>query len=149
MPPRLLPPEYGFVDSVRRDNAQSIWMSGNYVNSLAAMPSMHFGYSFCIGCALLHHAGIFQRTLEIGDLRKTTCWKLWYLALALAYPLCVLAAIIATTNHYWLDALAAVVVAYAAFLVLLPVEDLLYWSLRMEKPTPSTGEQFRCRGASI
>ncbi|KAG5297703.1 integral membrane protein [Histoplasma ohiense] len=155
MPPRLLPPEYGFVDSVRRDNARSIWMSGNYVNSLAAMPSMHFGYSFCIGCALLHHAGIFQRTLGMGDSRKTTCWKLWYLALALAYPLCVLAAIIATANHYWLDALAAVVVACAAFLcnrvflVLLPVEDLLYWSLRMEKPTPSTGEQFRSRGGSI
>ena len=38
MPPRLLPEEFGFVDTVRRDNAQSVWMRGKYVNSLAAMP---------------------------------------------------------------------------------------------------------------
>ncbi|KLJ06580.1 hypothetical protein EMPG_17921 [Blastomyces silverae] len=155
MPPRLLPPEYGFVDSVRRDNAQSIWMSGDYVNSLAAMPSMHFGYSFCIGCTMLYHTGIFRRTLETGERRKTICWKLWYIAIALAYPLSVLVAIVATANHYWLDALVAIVVVFAAFicnrvfLVLLPVEDLLYWSLRMEKPIPSTGEQYHRRGGSI
>lgn len=45
MPPRLLPKEYGFLDTVRHDNAQSIWMRGDVVNSLAAMPSMHFGES--------------------------------------------------------------------------------------------------------
>ena len=43
MPPRLLPEEYGFLDTVRHDNAQSIFMRGDAVNSLAAMPSMHFG----------------------------------------------------------------------------------------------------------
>ena len=43
MPPRLLPEEYGFLDTVRHDNATSVWMKGEVVNSLAAMPSMHFG----------------------------------------------------------------------------------------------------------
>lgn len=43
MPPRLLPKEYGFLDTVRHDNAESIFMRGDVVNSLAAMPSMHFG----------------------------------------------------------------------------------------------------------
>lgn len=43
MPPRLLPEEYGFLDTVRHDNAQSVFMRGDAVNSLAAMPSMHFG----------------------------------------------------------------------------------------------------------
>ncbi|PGH14821.1 hypothetical protein AJ79_02837 [Helicocarpus griseus UAMH5409] len=155
MPPRLLPPEYGFLDSVRHDNAQSIWMSGNYVNSLAAMPSMHFGYSFCIGCTMLYHTGIFRRSLERGETRKTTFWKLWYLSIAVAYPVSVLMAIVATANHYWLDALAAVGVVCVAFLcnrvflLLLPIEDLLYWSLLMERPTPSTGERFHNRGGSI
>lgn len=52
MPPRLLPKEYGFLDTVRHDNAQSIWMRGEVVNSLAAMPSMHFGESASsINCA--------------------------------------------------------------------------------------------------
>lgn len=45
MPPRLLPEEYGFRDTVRHDNAESVWMKGEVVNSLAAMPSMHFGKS--------------------------------------------------------------------------------------------------------
>lgn len=45
MPPRLLPEEYGFLDTVRHDNAESVWMKGEVVNSLAAMPSMHFGLS--------------------------------------------------------------------------------------------------------
>lgn len=47
MPPRLLPKEYGFLDTVRHDNAESVWMKGEVVNSLAAMPSMHFGKSTC------------------------------------------------------------------------------------------------------
>lgn len=38
MPPRLLPAEYGFVDTVRREGAESVFMKGKFVNSLAAMP---------------------------------------------------------------------------------------------------------------
>jgi hypothetical protein len=38
MPPRLLPAQYGFVDTVRRDSAESVFMKGKFVNSLAAMP---------------------------------------------------------------------------------------------------------------
>lgn len=149
MPPRLLPKEYGFLDTVRHDNAQSIWMSGDYVNSLAAMPSMHFGYSFVIGCVLLYHSGIFRRTLEKGETRMSRAWQIWYLFLAVAYPLSILITIVATANHYWLDAVFAVFVAFLAFLcnkifiALLPLEDLLLWALRLEKPTPSTGERYR------
>lgn len=155
MPPRLLPEEYGFLDTVRHDNAQSIWMSGNYVNSLAAMPSMHFGYSFVIGCTLIHHSAIFRRTLEAGEVRKSTIWKFWYLVLAIAYPGAILITIVATANHYWMDALMATIVAGIAFLsnkfflVLLPVEDLLLWVLRLDKPIPSTGERFHARGGRL
>ena len=70
MPPRLLPKQYGFVDTVRHDDAQSTRMSGDYVNLLSAMPSMHFGYSFCIGCTIFYHSRILPRTLEEGETRK-------------------------------------------------------------------------------
>lgn len=59
-----------------------------------------------------------------------------------------LVTIVATANHYWMDALMATLVAASAYLcndillALLPVEDLLLWALRLEKPMPSTGERF-------
>ncbi|KAK7937796.1 uncharacterized protein PG986_014664 [Apiospora aurea] len=60
MPPRLLPREYGFLDTVNAEDAASVWMSGNYVNKLAAMPSMHFGYAFCIGCVFVYESGFIR-----------------------------------------------------------------------------------------
>lgn len=155
MPPRLLPPEYGFLDSVRHDNATSIWMSGKFVNSLAAMPSMHFGYAFVIGCTMIYHAAIFPRKMEKGEIRKGTWGKLLYCLIGIGYPSMILVTIVATANHYWMDALMATLVACAAylcnsiFLALLPVEDLLLWCLRVDKPIPSTGERFRQKGGSI
>lgn len=155
MPPRLLPKEYGFLDSVRHDNATSIWMSGNYVNSLAAMPSMHFGYSFVIGCTMIYHSGIFRRSMEKGEVRKSLLGKILYILLGLGYPSMILVTIVATANHYWLDALAATIVACFAylcnsvFLALLPLEDLLLWIIRADKPRPSTGERFRQRGGRL
>lgn len=151
MPPRLLPAEYGFLDTVRHDNATSIWMSGDYVNSLAAMPSMHFAYAFVIGCCLIYHASIFPRQLEKGETKKRVWVKFFCGSIGIAYPTMILVTIVATANHYWLDALMAAVVACAAylynsiFLALLPVEDLLLWCLRLEKPIPSTGQRFRQR----
>ncbi|KAH0194242.1 hypothetical protein KCV00_g553, partial [Aureobasidium melanogenum] len=107
MPPRLLPKEYGFLDTVRHDDAQSVWMSGKYVNSLAAMPSMHFGYAFCVGCTMMYHSGTFGRTLEHGEMSKNWAWKYFYVVLGVGYPMLILTAIIATANHYFLDALVA------------------------------------------
>lgn len=155
MPPRLLPPEYGFLDSVRHDNATSVWMSGNYVNSLAAMPSMHFGYAFVIGCTMIYHSGMFRSTLEKGEVRKSLGWKGFYVLMGLGYPSMILVTIIATANHYWLDAFVAIIVASLAylcnsiFLTLLPLEDLLLWLLRVEKPVPSTGDRFRQWGGRL
>jgi len=149
MPPRLLPQEYGFLDTVGRNKAESVWMSGKYVNSLAAMPSMHFGYAFCIGSTFLYHSGIFRKSMEAGERRKSTPWALWYCVLSFAYPSWILVTIVATANHYYLDAWVAffvVLAAYACnriFLALLPMEDLLLWSLRVDKPKPTTGDRFR------
>lgn len=56
-----MPLEVGFLDTVGRNNAQSMWMKGHYVNTLAAMPSMHFAYAFCIGVTLLHHSAFCEK----------------------------------------------------------------------------------------
>lgn len=155
MPPRLLPAEYGFLDTVRHDDAQSVWMSGKYVNSLTAMPSMHFGYAFYIGYTLIYHSGVFRRTLERGEFRKSTFWKGFYLLLGVGYPAMILTTIVATANHYYLDACVAtfyVVLSFFCnkiFYVFLPLEDWFLWLVGAEKPTPSTGERFRERGGRI
>ncbi|KAK6007808.1 hypothetical protein QM012_004622 [Aureobasidium pullulans] len=149
MPPRLLPTEYGFLDTVRHDDAQSVWMSGKYVNSLAAMPSMHFGYAFCVGCTMICHSGVFRRKLEHGEMSKTWAWKLFYLMVGVGYPMLILTSIIATANHYFLDALVATAYVLAAFMsnrvfcVFVPLEDWLLWAIRAERPVPSTDERFK------
>ncbi|THV97578.1 hypothetical protein D6D27_02034 [Aureobasidium pullulans] len=148
MPPRLLPKEYGFLDTVRHDDAQSVWMSGKYVNSLAAMPSMHFGYAFCIGCTMIYHSGIFRRKLEHGEARKSWAWKVFYLSVGVGYPAMILTTIVATANHYFLDAWIATMFVLLAFMsnkvfyVFIPLEDWFLWVLRVELPIPSTGERF-------
>lgn len=65
MPPRLLPAEYGFVDTVNGEDAESVWMSGNYVNKLAAMPSMHFGYAACIGAVFIYESAVVHRLVRL------------------------------------------------------------------------------------
>ena len=155
MPPRLLPKEDGFVDTVRSGNAESVFMSGKYVNSLAAMPSMHFGYAFEIGCTMLYHSGIFRKTLHPSEARKNIFRKLWYLIIGVSFPIMILVTIVATANHYLMEIVVALFVACLAFscnklyLVLLPLEDLLLWALRLEKPTPSTGERYHARAGSF
>lgn len=147
-PPRFLPQEYGFLDTVRHDNAQSVWMKGKYVNSLAAMPSMHFGYSFAIGCTLIYHSGIFRRHLEKGESRKPRWSQVLWTLLGVCYPTLLIVTIVATANHYLLDAVIAtlyVLISFGAnevFYVFLPVEDWLLWALRAEKPTPTTGRRY-------
>ena len=149
MPPRLLPKEYGFLDTVGRSNGESVFMKGNFVNSLAAMPSMHFGYAFEIGCTLIYHSGIWRKSLEPGETRKSKPVQFFYVCLGIAYPLWLSITIIATANHYYLDACVAFFVAIVAFLcnkvflVFLPLEDLLLWCLRLEKPIPTTADRSR------
>ncbi|RKF78575.1 putative integral membrane protein [Golovinomyces cichoracearum] len=149
MPPRLLPREYGFLDSVGRNNSESIWMSGKYVNSLAAMPSMHFGYAFCIGSTMMYHSGIFQALLKLGEQRSLkVTWTIFYILFAIWYPSWIFITIIATANHYYLDVCVAIAVVIIAFfcnrvlIVLLPLENHLLRILRLEKPRPTTGIQL-------
>lgn len=128
-------------------------MSGKYVNQLAAMPSMHFGYSFTIGMTLVYHSGLFRRhSLERGEkARRNAFWMGFYLLLGIGYPAFILTVIIATANHYFLDAVVAACFVFFSFAcnrvfyVFIPLEDLLLYIIRAHKPVPSTGSRFRDR----
>ena len=100
-PPRALTTD-GFIDTLRgvsdidlHDGALSGWFNPN-----AAVPSMHFGYSFMIGVV----AFMLVRNWPVR-------------ALALAYPALVFLTITGTANHYILDALAGGIVIGMGFLV--------------------------------
>lgn len=185
MPPRLLPPEYGFIDTVNGEDATSVWQSGNFVNRLAAMPSMHFGYAFCIGCVFMYESAALSGLVEIyqrfGKTRKSsatwlpvtsgdeenphevaapeseqprsserpTAQRIAFFVVGIFYPGWVLLTIVATANHYFMDAMVAVLVvlmSYACNRILmnfLVLEDLLLWAWRLEKPIPTTGMRRR------
>jgi len=153
--PSLLSEEYGFFDPAHRDTPQSAWMSGNYVKYLDSMPSTQFVFSFCVGCTIFYHSGIFRQNLEPGEARKPSFWKPFYLFLAACYPILILTAMVAMGNNYWLDACVAILVVIIAFLCnrvllsFLPLEDLLLWCFHVNKPTPSTGQQLRPKGTQV
>lgn len=88
-PPRLM---YGanFVDTVLVHETWGSMASGNFKNmsnQYAAMPSMHIGWSLWCG-------------LTIFALASAP----WARLLGLLYPTLTLVVIVATANHFWLDA---------------------------------------------
>jgi hypothetical protein len=124
MPPRLLPSErFGFVDTVHAHKHASAWTTNKFQNQLAAMPSLHFGYSFVIGASL-------------------ACFSphKWVARLGPFYPALILLAIVCTANHYVLDAVAGLCVSVVAWKInwlllnLRPFEEWGFWLLRAEKP---------------
>lgn len=143
MPPRLLPESFGFKDTVRQDHAESVWVGGANVNQLAAMPSLHFTYAFIIGITFLYHSGLFHMLRGRRTAKSPLVSSLWILA-GILYPIWVLSIIVATANHYYLDAVVAtfsVTLSFLAnriWLVLLPAEALFCRVLHLRKPKPST-----------
>lgn len=163
MPPRLLSDptvsgpsaeqarQYGFVDTVHGNGGQgSVWTTNRFCNQYAAMPSLHFGYSALIGMTVatipLSHtkrASPEQRTdggkhtfgIGLPDWRRVFC-----VVIGVAYPSIILVAIIATGNHFILDAVAGAVVCTLAWkcnrilLNLLPLEDAFLWCIRTHFP---------------
>jgi hypothetical protein len=115
------------------------------------MPSLHFDYSLMIGLTIMtiplppkyHQSKTLHATLprNINFRLSLPSWsRVFCLVIGFAYPLTILAAIIATANHFILDAVAGAVVcilgwqANSILLNLLPVEDHFLWALRLHKP---------------
>ena len=126
MPPRLLADcgefggclaTYPFMDTV--SEAGGLWSfdSGTMQkisNQYAAMPSLHFAWATWCTLAL-------WPTLRRSFSR----------ALVVAYPVLTLFAVIVTGNHYWIDALGAIVVVGAGVLMGRRLADSWHrWSLR-------------------
>lgn len=150
MPPRLLPESFGFRDTVRQDHAESVWVGGANVNQLAAMPSLHFTYAFIIGCTFLWHSGVLSM-LRGRRTGKSPIFSFIWIVAGILYPILVLSIIVATANHYYMDAVVATFSVALSFLlnkiwfVLLPAEALLLRVLRLRKPIPSTAQNSRRR----
>jgi hypothetical protein len=156
MPPRLLsdpnvPGEvgkearsFGFVDTVHgAEGESSVWTQNKFCNQYAAMPSLHFGYSLLIGLTICSIPLAPQhRRVRV---RTPSPLRLLCLVLGIGYPTIILIAIIATANHFILDAVAGACVCGLAWtgnrvlLNLLPVEDYFLWCLRIHKPKRRTG----------
>ncbi|QIJ62256.1 phosphatase PAP2 family protein [Streptomyces sp. JB150] len=88
-PPRLMTGG-GFIDTVLVHQTWGSMASGdlkNMSNQYAAMPSMHIGWSLWCG-------------VTIFALTRVP----WVRVLGLVYPAATLVVIVATANHFWLDA---------------------------------------------
>jgi len=112
-------PNYHFVDTLR--TVGGLWSFDSkkldaVSNQYAAMPSLHIGWSTWCMLVLL-----------------TFTKKRWAKALAIAYPILTLTVIVATANHYIIDAVGGLVILGAGYLVAAWVER--FRQARTE-PTP-------------
>jgi hypothetical protein len=119
MPPRLVPGA-GFTDTmVTHPNLWKItpipiWNVGN---PYAAMPSLHIAWSMWVCFALL-----------------ATSRSFWVRVAARAYPFVTLVAIVATGNHFVLDAVGGAMAFGAAMVIAPAVSEAL---ARVVAPTPA------------
>ncbi|MEU3844247.1 phosphatase PAP2 family protein [Streptomyces sp. NPDC028635] len=101
-PPRLMNGSH-FIDTVMVHQTWGSMASGDLKhmsNQYAAMPSMHIGWSLWCG-------------LTIFALARTP----WARVLGLLYPAATLLVIVATANHFWLDAVGGVLCLAFGFTV--------------------------------
>ncbi|MHC0432241.1 phosphatase PAP2 family protein [Streptomyces sp. O3] len=99
-PPRLLA-GHGYIDTVLVHETWGSMASGdlkNMTNQYAAMPSMHIGWSLWCGVTIFALARVP-----------------WVRVLGLLYPAATLVVIVATANHFWLDAVGGVLCLCAGY----------------------------------
>ncbi|HEX7188660.1 MAG TPA: phosphatase PAP2 family protein [Actinomycetes bacterium] len=110
-PPRMLP---GYVDTLAATSDHGWWGAdasaprglGSLTNELAAMPSLHVGWALWCAAVVLLCAS-----------------RRWVRVLAVAYPVATTVVVVATANHYLLDAVAgAVVIGAGALLARAPLQ---------------------------
>ena len=125
------------------------------------MPSLHFGYSLLVGVTIMTiplapqhrrsksiHLPFFNRSHPqlAPRIRLPSARRLLCLSLGFFYPLAILVAIVATANHFILDAVAGAIICTIGWNVngillnLLPLEDWFLWCLHMHKPEIETVE---------
>ncbi|MFE2629819.1 phosphatase PAP2 family protein [Streptomyces sp. NPDC059374] len=135
-PPRLMT-NTGFIDTVLAHDTWGSMASGdlkNMSNQYAAMPSMHIGWSVWSG-------------LTIFILARTP----WVRILGLLYPVATLVVIVATANHFWLDAVGGLICLAFGFTVARLWYGALPYRLPRAVPVPgrtgTPGRPSRAAGA--
>jgi hypothetical protein len=123
-PPRMLP--HGGVTDVLLKFSQYGWWGddgsvprglGSLTNQFAAMPSLHVGWALWCGVLIWRHAS-----------------HTWLRRLGATYPVLTTVVVVATGNHYLIDALAGVAVMGLALLLTIGFEGLVH---RITGPGPS------------
>lgn len=118
-PPRLLPGDFGAVDTLRMYSSLNYETSGNFVNEYAAMPSLHIAWNLLISLAI---ASVTQNRYV-----RFVC---------AAMPLVMSATVVVTGNHWIMDVIAG----YAAGMIGLGVALVLRkegWRVRQLIVPPS------------
>ena len=98
-PPRLLP-AHGYIDTVVEHHTWGSWASGGVAsvsNQYAAMPSVHILWSSWCGLMLYRYAA-----------------RRWVRVAGIAYPFATFVVIIATANHFVIDAAGGLLTLVAA-----------------------------------
>ncbi len=106
-PPRLMP-ELGYLDTIaiRAAPAYQAQEVGLFVNPYAALPSLHVGWALLAGMAVWRSCS-----------RRGGYFTFAGRAFAIAIPLSQCWAVVATANHWTLDAAAGIVVCAFAWLL--------------------------------
>ena len=107
MPPRLLPPAYGFVDTLKVIGGLWNFSSGpitDVSNQYAAMPSLHTAWATWSAAAL-----------------STVLRPRWAKVAIFLYPLFTVFAIVVTANHYYADAIAGLLLLAVSGLIAHPL----------------------------
>ncbi|MFJ8739000.1 phosphatase PAP2 family protein [Embleya sp. NPDC127516] len=103
-PPRKMP---GFTDTgMDAGDSPYSGAGAKIANQFAAMPSLHVGWAVVValGVAAVWHTA--------GSGRKVASWAVWL------HPAITLLVVVVTANHYWMDAVVAVLLMIFALAVL-------------------------------
>ncbi|KAL6864554.1 PAP2 superfamily domain-containing protein [Trichoderma novae-zelandiae] len=125
-PPRMLPPEFGFVD-VLHAAKPTVWTDNRFRLTIAAMPSLHFGTSVLFAVCLAR----FSPHVPVR-------------VLAPLWPLVMFVTVVATANHFVLDLVAGAAVPLLgwrwnrALLVLEGVQERVFAPV-VERMDPKVG----------
>ena len=118
-PPRLVP-EFGITDAVAQHTSVYSHLFGTLANPYGAMPSMHTGWSVWVAFML-----------------GTYVWRSWWARLIVIFhPILTIMTIIATGNHYIVDAIAGTAYFLVAWTLVTIIQRTLLKNVR------STGETF-------
>lgn len=117
----VAPPRFfsGFVDTIHADWGVEEASVQRFYNPFAAMPSLHLGWSLMVGIGI--------------------CWmsKAWYArALGVTLPIAMFIGIVATGNHFVLDAIGGIAIILVAFVLTVLLRKLLM-TLRARRRTVS------------